>query len=158
MSDYMVDISTIEGDGTREGFVGAIVCESMRHAIELSVDAAQTNRTGGAASKHGMIELTHSIDKATPYLRLAAAKGTNLGQVTISRMGGTSNDVLDEVELENVFIGRIDMETMLDETTLEPGDQIRETFALLYTQIKWTYKEGGANLTGGWNLTTQTTV
>ena len=158
MADYMVEIAdtvSIVGEGTRTGFVNQIVCESLHHAIELSVEAA-TNRTGGAASRHGMVELTHSIDKATPALRLAAAKGTNLGTVKISRMSGQTATVLEEIELANAFVGRVDLDTPLDQTNMEPGDNLKETFALLYTKIKWTEKS--TNVMGGWDTVTQAKV
>ena len=157
MADYMVDIASIDGEGTRTGFENNIVCEGLHHAVELSVEAA-TNRTGGAASRHGMVELTHSIDKATPGLRLAAAKGTNLGKVTISRMSGQTATVLEKIELQNAFVGRVDLDTPLDESKLEPGDTLKETFALLYTQIKWTAVTAGGNVMGGWDTITQAKV
>ncbi len=157
MADYMVNIASIAGEGTRAGYEDTIVCEGLHHAIELSVEAAE-NRTGGAASRHGMIELTHSVDKATPGLRLAAAKGSNLGLVKVHRMAGQSQTVLETIELENAFVGRIDLDTPLDETSLEPGDTLKETFALLYTQIKWTAVTSGGNVMGGWDTITQAKV
>ena len=141
MSDIMVQIGGMEGESSLTGFEGQIECLSMRHAIDLPVVAQGATRTEGA-SRHGAIELLHSFDKASPALRLGVSAGTNLGKVKITRMriiGGESRPA-EIISLNNVYVIRVDVDTMLDATTMEPSEEPTETFYLEYSDIRWDYK------------------
>lgn len=157
MSEYMVDIATIPGESELEGYVDKIECISMHHAIELPIVADASVRTEGT-SWHGAIELAHSIDKATPLLRHAAAAGTNLGEVTITRlrMVGGAIQVAETITLQDAYVLRVDTDTPLDPEAAEPAEQPLESFSLAYGGIKWdaTHYVDGARkgvVAGAWS-------
>ena len=156
MSDIYVNISDIDGEATAVGYDGQIKCESMRHAIAHEIMSTGARKVGN--SRHGAIELTHSIDKATPMLHEAAANANNLGRVTITRL--SSAGLAETITLSNVYVVRVDIDTPLDAESLLPDDQEPvETFALEYSQIEWDYKwyVDGADqgtVSGGWNTQT----
>lgn len=137
MSTIMVNISGNEGEATLDGYKGQIECLSMRHAIELPIVSGTTRSEG--LSRHGPIELIHTVDKSSPTLRFDASKGTKLGNVVISRlrMVGGQMQAVETITLTNAVVVRVDTETPIDPSTNEPGDELLETFALEYSDIAW---------------------
>ena len=151
MSNILVSISSIPGEATGTDNTNKIACFSMRHTVNLPVKADTATRTEGS-SVHGALELVHTVDKATPLLREAAMDGTNLGEVTITRMGvvdGTEQ-VVETITLQNVYITRVDLDAPVDLSTMLPADDPMETFAMEYSQIVWNNASG--NVTGGWSI------
>ena len=164
MAEYMVKINSIPGESELAGYEEQIECGSMHHAIDLPVVATGATRTEGA-SRHGAIELTHSIDKATPLLRHAASAGTNLGQVVITRMRmiGGSSKLAETITLANTYVVRVDTDTTLDAAQQRPAEEPTEAFSLDYSEIKWEtkwYVDGleKATVRGGWSTATQAVV
>ena len=160
MSNIYVKIADIAGECRNANFEDQIECVSMRHAIAHEVLSTGARKVGN--SRHGAIELTHAIDKATPLLHEAVAGANNKGEVTITRTG--SAGIAEVITLSNVYIVRVDVDTPVDTDTLLPDDEdALETFALEYSQIKWEYKwydgdnERGT-VSGGWNTQTLVTV
>ena len=142
MSTIVVNLTGagINGECALDGYADWVQCESMRHAIDVPVSAKGTSRLL-AVSNHGAVELTHPIDQASPGLHLAASAGQNLGTVTISRLGtiGSASQAIETIYLGSVYVVRLDIDTQMDMTVFEPGDAIRETFALDYSEIRWEY-------------------
>ena len=164
MAEFMVRINSIPGESELTGYADQIECGSMHHAIDLPVVATGATRTEGA-SRHGAIELTHSIDKATPLLRHAASAGTNLGQVVITRMRmiGGSSKLAETITLANAYVVRVDTDTTLDAAQQRPAEEPTEAFSLDYSEIKWEtkwYVDGDEKGTvrGGWSTATQAVV
>jgi type VI secretion system Hcp family effector len=161
MSDIMVKIGSIPGEGTLKGYEGQIECLSMRHAIELPVVVTGASRAEGA-SQHGPIELCHPLDKASPILRLAASAGVNLGKVTITRIQiiEGSPKPAEVITLNNAYAIRIDTDTPVDAVSGQPGEEPLETFSLEYSDITWDFKhyvngvEKGA-VQGSWSTAMQ---
>ena len=164
MAEYMVKINSIPGESLLAGYTDQIECGSMHHAIDLPVVATGATRTEGA-SRHGAIELTHSIDKATPLLRHAASAGTNLGEVVITRMRmvGGSSKLAETITLSNAYVVRVDTDTTLDATKQQPTEEPTEAFSLDYSEIKWVAKhyvhgDDKGSVRGGWSTATQSIV
>lgn len=160
MSNIYVKIAGIEGESTNPEFSGQIECVAMRHSIDLPVVAAAVRVEG--TSTHGPIALSHRIDKASPILKQSVMTGANLGDVEITRMrnvGGQSRPA-ETIMLSNAFLVRVDVETLVDETTRELDDELLETFHLEYGEIRWSHKrfigdvESGV-VEGGWSIATQ---
>ena len=150
MSDIRVKIEGIVGDEGSAEYEGQISCTVMRHTIDLPVRATTDPRAEGN-SAHGAIELTHKMDRATPALRHAAAQGTNLNTVVITRMqsdDGTKK--LETITLKNAHVVSLETDTPLNPETLEPGDEPLETFGLDYSEIVWNYETGNAR--GGYSV------
>lgn len=166
MSDIMVKIGSIQGESTLKSgalnFEKQIECDSMRHAIQLPVVAQGSARLEGA-SHHGAIELSHSIDAASPGLRYAASAGQNLGTVTITRLRTIAGELKEAeiINLGNAYVVRVDADFPVDSQTNVPMEDPVETFHLEYSEIKWEYKtysvdgKAGGTVTGSFSTATQ---
>ena len=141
MSHFVVDIVDIDGEEKLAGFENQITCRAMRHGIDMPVVAKGADRTEGA-SVHGSIMLEHSIDLATPALREACAKGTNISDVKITRVKvvGTAAQEADIVTLKTVKLVAVYLDTPVDAESGEPEDMPIEVFTLDYEEIKWEHK------------------
>ena len=160
MADFLVKIGTglnqIKGGSTLDGYVDQLECTSLRHAVELPVMAKSGVRITGV-SRHGTVELTHRIDKASPTLRQALCQNRNLDTVVITRLA--TGKVEETITLLNAVCAQIQIDTPVDRATGEPFDEPVETFCLDYSGIVWNHNVG--NITGSWNqsrLTTSVTV
>ena len=141
MSHIIVEITDIPGEEGLTGFEGQITCRAMQHGVDMPVLAKGSDRTEGA-SVHASIVLEHNIDKASPLLREACARGTNISDVTITRIkvvGGTSQ-AADIVKLKTVKLVYVYLDTPFQEDAGEPADMPVEVFALDYEEIKWEHK------------------
>ena len=143
MSEYVVDIPTIEGQSlitvVESGASKKLInCVSMHHAIDMQCDNTNTSRTSGT-SRHGPLELTHVLDAASPKIRHACAAATNLGTVTIKRLAtaAAGATAMETITLTNAYVVRVDTDTPIDPTSREPADEPRESFALDYGTITW---------------------
>ena len=158
MATIMVKIGTtnpIEGEATLSGYENQIECSVMRHAIDLPVITSSTSakRVESGGSRHGTVELTHRIDKASPKLRQNLCQGSNLGTVTITRLA--SGNTKDEtIELKNAHCQQIQVDTPVDSATGEPADEVLETFCLSYDEISWQTGAASGNISGSHSLTT----
>ena len=146
MSRFAVDITDIDGEETLTDFADQIACNSMQHGVDLPVVAAGTDRTDGA-SMHGSIVLEHTIDKASPKLRLACAESTNITDVKITRLksvagsdGQSSLQASDITTLKTCKIINVYMDTPFDAASGEPADMPSEFFVIDYEEIKWEHK------------------
>ena len=176
MSDILVEIANIPGESTFKDKdvpieAGLIECTSVRHVIDLPVVSTSSDRTEGT-SEHGAYELTHSIDKATPLLREAMSKGSNLGVVKIYIMrpiGGKSKPG-QVITLDDAYVVEVRVDTPLNPgTDLSPeespeaglpSEEPQEMFALVYSGIQWDIKKvvGGeekGTISGNYDLSAQ---
>ena len=178
MSTYLVCISDIPGEGTSQ-VIGAttyttpIECSSMQHGIDLPVVAKTASRAAGY-SMHGSIAFRHALDKATPKLRQAAAKGTVLDEVTILHMEveGAASVVSETIRLGKTTVASVGMETPIvvdrESGDLKPAGLPYEMFELDYEEIVWERRyvapvaEGtvatASTITGGWDTDNQTLI
>lgn len=164
MSDILVQINGIGGESQMAGYEKQIECMAMRHVIDLPVVSRGAARVEGT-SRHGAIALEHTLDVASPALRLSLAAGTNLGDVVITRLsmvGGQANAV-ETVHLSNVYVVRVDVDTPLNTATGRPAEDLIEVFELEYSDIRWQSKlitdgvERSA-VSAGWSATQQTVI
>ena len=175
MSTYLVCISDIPGEGTSQT-IGAttyttpIECSMMQHGIDLPVVAKTAGRAAGY-SMHGAIAFRHALDKATPKLRQAAAKGTVLGEVTILHMEveGAASVVSETIRLGKTTVASVGMETatVVDSESgdLKPAALPYEVFELDYEEIVWERRyvapvaagtaATASTITGGWDTSNQ---
>ena len=138
MSTILVNIPNVNGSSTISGHEDQIECSAVAHAISKQM-VAKATRTEGA-SRHGAIELTHLIDRASPKLKDLATKGTVLDSVMIEemRMVGEEYQTVYQFQASNAVVVRVEVDTPVDPTTNEPGTPT-ETFALSYSRLEWTY-------------------
>ena len=146
----------------------------MQHGIDLPVVAKTAGRAAGY-SMHGAIAFRHALDKATPKLRQAAAKGTVLGEVTILHMEveGAASVVSETIRLGKTTVASVGMETatVVDSESgdLKPAALPYEVFELDYEEIVWERRyvapvaEGStaataSTITGGWDTSNQALI
>lgn len=136
--------------------------------------SATSSTAGGHTAErceHADMVFTKDIDAATPKLLQACSAGTIFKTVKVyfyRAISSTNNKALSEgggvnrkryllIEMNNVLVSSI---------TPQVGAEglPTETFSLRYSSIRWTYDEvkfdggvGHTNVTGGWNLATNTT-
>ena len=163
MSHFAVEITDITGDETLPDYADQITCHSMTHGIDLPVVTKGADRTDGA-SFHGSIILEHSIDSASPALREACCKSTNIDDVTITRIKtvGAAVQAADIVKLKTVKVVSVYLDTPLNPDG-QPADQPIEVIMLDYEEIKWEHKvyENGVatdTLAGSYDTTTMSTT
>ncbi len=163
MSTILVNISGVEGESSLPGYEAQIECLELRHAVELPVVTGATRVEG--TSRHGPMELVHTVDKATPILKMAALSGTNLNTVTITRMRMLGGQFVpaEVITLSNAFVVRIEVDTPVDPASNEPADEPLETISLEYSDVVWDYhqyvndvKQG--QVQGSWSTATQSTT
>ena len=147
MASIFVKISDIPGDATQKGYEKQIQCVAMRHVYKQPLDLSKARKTG--QSKHGAIALTHTADKASPLLKKnAMATSNNQGTVVITRL--QTGGVAETIQITNAAVVRVDLETPLSPATLQPGDDLMETFYLDYSDgaIRWSHQ----NVEGNWSV------
>lgn len=159
MATIYVHIKDIKGGATNLTYKDQIHCVAMRHVFILPLEATKFRTLG--PSKHGAIALTHAVDKASPLLKKhAMTNPNNLGTVKITRVraGATSADEI--IQMTNVQIVRVDLETPLSPSTLQPGDDLMETFYLDYSggAIRWSQAQPGQTgmIEATWDVANQT--
>ena len=163
MADIMVNINSIQGDSTSEGYVDQIRCSQMTQSIGLATDPTTKARVDGS-SKHAPITLTHGLDKASPKLRLAGLKGQNLGEVTITtlKMVDGTSQATEVIDLSDVYIVSVGTGVKGD-TPNNADENPIEVFSLSYGSIRVTvnvYTDGSntGSVAGGWDANTSTAL
>lgn len=133
--------STIQGESTVTGYLNQIECAAMRHVVYLPVIRASSRVQG--SSRHGPVALTHAVDKATPHLKQAAMTGENIGTVQIKRVRTVSGALtaVETITLTDATVVRIDVDTPVSAATLEPSEELMETFYLDYSKIEWSARK-----------------
>lgn len=163
MSTIYVNIAGIEGESGNVEYNGQIECVAMSHVIDLPLVSSAVRVEG--SSRHAPVVLTHRLDKASPALKHAALAGSNLGDVTLTRMrtiAGRATPV-ETVTLRDAYIVRVDLETLLDEAAGELGDELLESFHLMYSEIRWSQQRyigdvAAGAVEGGWSVATESLV
>ena len=141
MSNIYVNIGTIAGDSTQIGFEGQIACEALQHGIDLQVVQYGASRVEGA-SVHANFELIHKPDRASPLLRAAAAAGSALGNVVVTRTRrvGEGTVPAEVIILGNARVSLVEMQTPVNSTDGNAAEIPVEAFHLEYESIAWDYK------------------
>jgi type VI secretion system secreted protein Hcp len=151
--DSFIKFDRIEGESTDKDHNGWIELLDggmhIRQPVGLSSSASQGMTTGRA--DFGDFCFTKNLDKATPALALAAAKGTHFSEVTVELCrAGDEKVKFMEYKFKNVVISSIDMNNS--------GDFPTESVSLFYTTVKWSYaqqnRQGGGlkgHVAAGWD-------
>ena len=157
----------LEGENTDDLHAKEIGVFSFEHVITRAdfASAGDSETAAKPRSDHAPIRIIKPLDKTTPKLLEAACKGTlyKQGVLSFCQSSGTSDNtssswkkiVYFEVTLEQVYITRAHLMAdprLSDVNALGPLEEID----LSYRKIKWLYKggTGKANISGGWNLAT----
>ncbi|MCH8829430.1 MAG: type VI secretion system tube protein Hcp [Planctomycetes bacterium] len=178
--DAFLKIETPKTDGksTDKEHSDEIEIVSFEQTITRSSGGNQDSSAEKSHSKHRGITVIKPLDSTSPKLLQAACQGTVFGKISLflCQSSGTSKTTSDrwkkivyfEIVMEKVYIsrmhlvgdpslqhlGRSDEFPILSGAALEMGPL--EELDLTYQKIQWLYKgsTGALNITGKWNLQT----
>ena len=150
MSNIYVQIPDVTGESTSANYSGQIECLGVGHGMVSPVRSTKPRYQG--STEHGPVVLYHRLDNASPALRNLALGGDSLDtndEVTInvvSTIGG-QQVVTETITLSGVKVESVELVTLVDQASGEPGNQLLEAFSLSYSQkIEWdkvSYNEDG---------------
>ena len=167
MSNIYVKMENVPGGSGNTTYNDQIECLGLQHEFNLPVRSGANNQTRiQGHSVHSPLVLYHHVDKASPVLRdMAMSNSTSkTATITVVRNINGTNQVFGTIELAGVKVLRVDLVTLVDQASGEPGGEVLEAFQLHYSQIQWVGKayDSTGNLTtnnsGGWNITNSATV
>lgn len=119
MAAIVVTIGTIPGESV-EGTGGGIDALGINESIEILAanfsQSAAPERSAGSGV-HSDLEIIKYRDKSSAKLAQAAANNTNLGSVTVELLTGPGGEAFMTYDLENVFVSRMEHETLDEAST-----------------------------------------
>ncbi|SFN16663.1 type VI secretion system secreted protein Hcp [Formivibrio citricus] len=161
--DAFLKIDGIPGESTDDKHKDWIEILSFSHMIEQPAQATASTAGGATAERvnHGVYQITHCLDKASPKIYEACCTGKHINDVTIEicRSGGDKVKYY-EVKLEQVLISKVESTGSANDSGFPC-----ELVSFSYGKIKWTYTQqkradgaGGGNVSSGWDLTANKTI
>ncbi|GHD57790.1 MULTISPECIES: Hcp family type VI secretion system effector [Jeongeupia] len=161
--DAFLKIDGIPGESTDDKHKEWIEIQSFAHKIEQPAQATASSAGGATAERvnHGVYEIEHFLDKASPKIYEACCTGKHIKEVTIElcRAGGDKVKYM-EVKLEQVLISKVEPTGSANDSGFP-----QEKVSFSYGKIKWTYTQqkredgsGGGNVSSGWDLTANKTI
>jgi type VI secretion system secreted protein Hcp len=138
--DCFLKIETIPGESTDDKHKDWI--EVLSFSTGISQGSAGSRSTAGARSSgradFADFTVVHSLDKASPKLALACAKGEHIKTVTmtLNRAGGNKEQYM-EYKLEDVLVSSVN-----SNGSMQSGDTLpQEEISFNYGKMTWTYTE-----------------
>ncbi len=161
--DAFLKIDGIPGESSDDKHKDWIEIQSFGHSIEQPAQATASTAGGATAERvnHGMYEITHFLDKASPKIYEACSTGKHIKDVTIElcRSGGDKVKYM-EIKMEQVIISKVETAGSANDNGFP-----HEKVSFSYGKIKWTYTQqkredgaGGGNVSAGWDLTSNKTI
>jgi type VI secretion system secreted protein Hcp len=151
--DGFIKFKGIDGESTYAKHQGWIEISDCNMEILQTISTTASSAGGASAERADFSDFcfTKLLDKASPQLAKACAKGTHFDTVTVELCRAGSDKIrLMEIKLGDALISHIAMNA--------GGDFPNETIRLNYGKILWTYTQqnrqgGGArgNVAAGWN-------
>lgn len=156
--DAFLKIDGIPGESGDDAHKDWIEIQSFAHKLEQPAQATASSAGGATAERvnHGMYEITHFLDKASPKIYDACCTGKHIKEVIIElcRAGGDKQKYM-EIKMEQVLISKVEPQGSANDAGF-PGEKV----SFSYGKIKWTYTQqkrtdgtGGGNVSAGWDLT-----
>jgi type VI secretion system secreted protein Hcp len=139
--------SVVDGGTTRAGYEDWITLMSFSHSVHTPYDAATGMATG--ARRHSPLRVTKTIDQATPLLYNAWAQNQVCTYFELRLLGPHSSGVETHyytIELEDARIVSIQTSA----STAPTSNVAVETVSFVYSQITWTWVDGGITATDNW--------
>jgi type VI secretion system secreted protein Hcp len=151
--DGFIKIKGVDGESTDAKHNGWIEISDCNMEILQTVSATASSAGGASAEKADFSDFCFNklMDKSSPQLALACAKGTHFDTVTVELCRAGSDKIkFMEIKLSDALISHIAMNA--------GGDFPGETVRLNYARILWTYtqqnRQGGSsmgNVAAGWD-------
>lgn len=162
--DAFLKIDGIPGESTDDKHKDWLEVIAFGHHMEQPASATASSAGGATAERvnHGTFDVVHLLDKSSPKLAEACCTGRHLKEVVLElcRAGGDKLTYA-EVRLEQVVIARVESAGTPASTQGFPTEKV----SFSYGRIKWKYVvqkradgQGGGNVVGGWDLTTNKVI
>ncbi|KUM03192.1 type VI secretion system tube protein Hcp [Chromobacterium subtsugae] len=156
--DAFLKIDGIPGESGDDKHKDWIEIQSFSHKLEQPAQASASTAGGATAERvnHGVYEITHFLDKASPKIYEACCTGKHIKDITIElcRAGGDKVKYM-EIKMEQVLISKVEPQGSATDSGF-PSEKV----SFSYGKIKWTYTQqkradgaGGGNVSAGWDLT-----
>lgn len=134
MGDYHLEIDGVKGESPMHGGSFAIDVESWSYGLTSPSDVY--SKSGVGAVQVSDIQLTKSVDIASPTLILACISNRNFARMTLlCRKGGGDQFVFYTIEMEQARISSI---TAMGSEA--PGQLPFETITISFKKAKWEYQ------------------
>jgi type VI secretion system secreted protein Hcp len=153
--DYLLEIDGIKGESTDAKLAGTIEIESFSWGATNT--GAHSSGTGGGAGKvaYQDMHFTTAVNKASPALMLACAKGQHIKKAVlhVRKQAGSEQAEYYTILMEDLLISSYQSGGHGSGSSI-PTDQ----FSLNFTKIKFSYKpqkpDGGLDsaVEGGWDV------
>lgn len=151
--DGFITLKGIEGESSDTKHQGWIEISNCNMEILQTISTTASSAGGASAERADFSNLrfTKLMDKSSPQLALACAKGTHFDKVTVEFCrAGSKKITFMKIELADCLISAVAMNAGSDFPT--------ETIHMDYGTIRWTYtvqrRNGGMTLgstAAGWN-------
>ena len=134
MGDYHLEIDGVKGESPLHGGGLAIDIESWSYGLTSPTDPYSKAAVGTVQVSD--LQITKSVDVATPVLIQACISNRNFAKMTLScRKGGGDQYVFYAIELEQARISSI---TAMGSEA--PGQLPFETLTISFKKVKWEYQ------------------
>lgn len=143
----------IVGSSDVSGRVGSIEVLSLAHGVHTPADS-NTGRLMGTRS-HRPVTIEKEIDKSTPILYRAVAKGETLqaAELKFYRINeGGSEELYFEMKMKNVKVVSVSPRVP---NIKEQAGAMRNHFEIIefmYEEVQWLYLDGNIAFKDGWNI------
>jgi len=139
--DAFLKIETIPGESHDDKHKDWI--EVLAYSVSVTQASAGSRSSGGARTggraDFGDFSVTHTIDKATPKLKLACANGEHIGEVTMQICRATKDKTPFMVyKMENVIVASV---TTTGDAQAVDLPLPLEVITFNYGKMTWTYSE-----------------
>lgn len=109
--DAFLKIDGIPGESGDDKHKDWIEIQSFSHKLEQPAQASASTAGGATAERvnHGVYEITHFLDKASPKIYEACCTGKHIKEITIElcRAGGDKVKYM-EIKMEQVLISKVE--------------------------------------------------
>jgi type VI secretion system secreted protein Hcp len=133
--DTYLKMADIKGESVAKGYEDQIEIDSITWGLSQSGTTHSATGSGAGKVNMGDISLTHKVDKSSPNLFLACAKGTHIAEATLTvcKAGGTKLPYV-TITLTNLIVSSVTW------GGTRSDDLLSETFTLNFGKVKYSYQ------------------
>ena len=150
--------SEIVGQSTLPGYQNQVDAIAITHSIHLPISWDGQTRTTGSSSRHGALELTRYIDRASPKIYQACSRGRVIPSVRVIVYKTGESGAIEKfliINVRNSYISRASIATGQGQDLRIPNvipenvnDSLLESLSLSYSAIHWDC----GSIEGSWDL------
>ena len=146
--------SEIVGQSTLPGYQNQVDAIAINHSIHLPISWDGQTRSTGSSSRHGALELTRYIDRASPKIYQACSRGRVIPSVRVIVYKTGESGAIEKfliINVRNSYISRASIATGQGQnlrSVENVNDSLLESLSLSYSAIHWDC----GSIEGSWDL------